>query len=128
MGDFNINISDALLTTDKTVNEFYNTFLLFYFYLLINQPTKVHGVSKSIIDNIFTSSPNIIMSVLLNSSNIGGQIGHISLIIYADDLCLICLSSAGMQKLLNLCSKYAVDHSLKYNAKSLFRYVLYLEL
>ena len=39
---------------------------------------------------------------------------------YADHLCLISLSSAGMQKLLNLCSKYAVDHSLKYNAKKSF--------
>ena len=33
---------------------------------------------------------------------------------YADDLCLISLSSAGMQKLLGIhvCSKYAIDHSL----------------
>ena len=35
---------------------------------------------------------------------------------YAADLCLICLSSAGMQKLLNVCSKYATKHSLSYNA------------
>ena len=72
------------------------------------------------------------LSVLLNCSTIGGQIGHTFLnhLCYADDLCLISLSSAGMQKLLNLCSKYTVDHSLTYNAKvqSLFRYVLYLEL
>ena len=37
---------------------------------------------------------------------------------YTDDLCLISLSFAGMQKLLNLCSKYAVDHSLTYNARN----------
>ena len=62
-----------------------------------------------------------VLSVLLNSSNIGGQIGYTFLnhLCYADDLCLISLSSAGMQKLLNLCSKYAVDHSLTYNAKKL---------
>ena len=36
---------------------------------------------------------------------------------YADDLYLISLSSVGMQKLWNLCSKYAVDHSLTYKAK-----------
>ena len=49
-------------------------------------------------------------------------IGHTFLnqLCYADDLCLISLSSAGMQKLLNLCSKYAVDHSLTYNAKKSF--------
>ena len=39
------------------------------------------------------------LSWALNRSNIGGRIGgeivnHLS---YADDLCLICLSSAGMQ-------------------------------
>ena len=63
-----------------------------------------------------------VLSVLLNSSNIGGQIGYTFLnhLCYADDLCLISLSSAGMQKLLNLCSKYAVDHSLTYNAKKSF--------
>ena len=45
---------------------------------------------------------------------------------YADDLCLS-LSSAGMQKLLGICSKYAIDHSLTYNAKNnLFHYVSYL--
>ena len=34
------------------------------------------------------------------------------------------LSSAGIQKkLLNLCSSYAVDHSLTYNAKKCFRYL-----
>ena len=58
------------------------------------------------------------LSCVLNRSNIGGRIGgeivnHLS---YADDLCLICLSSAGMQKLLNVCSKYATKHSLSYNA------------
>ena len=57
-------------------------------------------------------------SCALNRSNIGGRIGgeivnHLS---YADDHCLICLSSAGMQKLLNVCSNYATEHSLSYNA------------
>ena len=33
---------------------------------------------------------------------------------YADDL--ICLSSAGMQTLLNVCSNNATEHSLSYNA------------
>ena len=39
---------------------------------------------------------------------------------YADDLCLIRLPSAGIQKLLNLCSKHAVDSSLTYDAKKCF--------
>ena len=40
--------------------------------------------------------------------------------IYAHDLCLTSLSSAGMQKLLGISSNYAIDHSLTYNAKSSF--------
>ena len=59
------------------------------------------------------------VSLSLNSSNISGQIGNIFLshLCYADDLCLISLSSAGMQKLLGICSRYAIDHSLMYSAK-----------
>ena len=58
------------------------------------------------------------LSCALNRSNIGGLIcgeivNHLS---YADDICLICLSSAGMQKLLNICSNYETEHSLSYNA------------
>ena len=58
------------------------------------------------------------LSCALNRSNIGGRIGgeivnHLS---YANDLCRICLSSVGMQKLLNVCSNYATEHNLSYNA------------
>ena len=62
------------------------------------------------------------LSVSLNGSNIGGRIGNIFLnhLCYADDLCLMGLSSAGMQKLLGICSKFAIDHSLTYNAKQSF--------
>ena len=34
---------------------------------------------------------------------------------YADDLCLISLSSAGMQSLLDICNSYAIEHVLTYN-------------
>ena len=70
------------------------------------------------------------LNVSLNSSNIGGQFGNIFLnhLCYADDLCLISLSSAGMQKLLGIhvCSKYAIDHSLTYNSKNRFHCVSFL--
>ena len=58
------------------------------------------------------------LSCVLNRSNIGGRIGGeiVNYLSYADDLCLICLSSAGMQKLLKVFSKYATEHSLSYNA------------
>ena len=45
------------------------------------------------------------LSIELNQSGIGGDIGGhlINHLCYADDLCLISLSSAGMQKLLDMC-------------------------
>ena len=71
---------------------------------------KQGGIISPILFNVYMDW----LSLLLNSSNIGGQIEHstfLNHLCYADDLCLISLSSAGMQKLLNLCSQYAVDHS-----------------
>ena len=59
------------------------------------------------------------LSCALNRFNIagghnGGEIvNHLS---YAEDFCLICLSSAGMQKFPNVCSSYATEQSLLYNA------------
>ena len=84
----------------------------------VSNGVKQGGIISQIFFNVYMDG----LSVLLNSSNIGGQIGHTFLnhLCYADDLYLISLSSAGMQKLLNLCSKYAVDHSLTYNAKKSF--------
>ena len=60
------------------------------------------------------------LSDQLNNSNIGGNFGigqlvnHIS---YADDMCLLSFSTAGMQKLLNICDQYSNDHDLIYNSK-----------
>ena len=50
------------------------------------------------------------LTILLNPSNIGDQL--INHLCYADDLCLISLSSAGMQQLLHICNQYAADHHL----------------
>ena len=44
---------------------FITLFLSYYFYPLINQPTRVHAEKKSIIDNIFTNSPNIIIIIII---------------------------------------------------------------
>ena len=41
-------------------------------------------------------------------------------ICYADDLCLIALSSSGMQHLLDLCSVYATNYQLSYNTTKSF--------
>ena len=80
----------------------------------VSNGVKQGGIISPVLFNVYMDD----LSCELNRSNIGGRIGgeivnHLS---YADDLCLICLSSAGMQKLLNVCSKYATKHSLSYNA------------
>ena len=52
------------------------------------------------------------LNCVLNRSNIGERIEReiVNHLNYADDLCLICLSSACMQNWLNVCSKYATEH------------------
>ena len=39
-----------------------------------------------------------------------------------DDICLISLSSSGMQQLLNICQNYATNHQLLYNGAKLFSF------
>ena len=62
------------------------------------------------------------LSVSLNHSEIGVSLGRnlINHLCYADDLCLIALSSSGMQCLLDICDKYATGHQLTYNATKSF--------
>ena len=59
------------------------------------------------------------LSDQLNNSNIGGNFGSgqlVNHIRYADDMCLLSFSLAGMQKLLNMCDQYSNDHDLIYNS------------
>ena len=62
----------------------------------------------------------------LNSSGTGGYLGiaFINQLCYADDLCLISLSSSGMQQLLHICNEYAAEHQLICNGAKSFFYVL----
>ena len=62
------------------------------------------------------------LSIKLNQSGIGGVIGGhlINQLCYANDLCLIRLSFAGMQNLLDMCSTYATEHALTYNGTKLY--------
>ena len=50
MGDFNIDITEAMLTTNRIVNDFHNLFLSYHFNNLINKPTRVTENKSSIID------------------------------------------------------------------------------
>ena len=62
------------------------------------------------------------LSLTLNCSGIEGYIGTtiIHHLCYAKDLCLISLSSSGMQQLLNICKEYASEHKLLYNGSKSF--------
>ena len=57
------------------------------------------------------------LSGILNNSTIGGSIGgfRVNHMLYADDLCIISLFSAGLQQLLVQCDDYCRKHSITFN-------------
>ena len=59
------------------------------------------------------------LSDILNKSSIGGSIGgkRINHMLYADNLCIVSLSSAGLQQLLTICDQYCAVHSVTFNVK-----------
>ena len=59
------------------------------------------------------------LSELLDKSGIGGNLGGtlINHMLYADDICIVSLSSSGLQHLLNICSDYCERHDLTFNVK-----------
>ena len=59
------------------------------------------------------------LSNILNKSTIGGSLGgkRINHLLYADDLCIVSLSSAGLQQLLSICDQYCASHSLTFNVR-----------
>ena len=59
------------------------------------------------------------LSDILNKSTIGGSLGgkRINHLLYADDLCIVSLSSAGLQHLLSICDQYCASHSLTFNVR-----------
>ena len=72
---------------------------------LVTNGVKQGGILLPMLFNVYMDD----LSNKLDQSGIGGIIGGhlINHLCYADDLCLISLSSAGMQKLLDMCSTYA---------------------
>ena len=84
----------------------------------VTNGVKQGGILSPVLFNVYMNN----LSVTLNQSAISGSLGdnlvnHIS---YADNLYLIALSSSGMQHLLDLCSVYATNHQLSYNATKSF--------
>ena len=73
------------------------------------------GVTSPLLFNVYVNE----LSELLNKSGIGGNMGGtiISHMLYADDICIVSLSSSGLQQLLNICHDYCELHGLTFNAK-----------
>ena len=74
----------------------------------VTNGVKQGGILSPALFNVYMNNLN----VSLNHSGIGGSLGEnlINHLCYADDLCLIALSSSGMQCLLDICDKYATGH------------------
>ena len=83
----------------------------------MSNAVKQGGILSPMLFNIYMNDLSV--HVLLNNSNICGKIGGILVnhLSYADDMCLISLSSHGMIQLLNICDNFAISHSLTYNTK-----------
>ena len=88
-----------------------------YCYFFISRikwgKTRRYNWNSPILFNVYMDQ----LSEKLNASNIGGNIGGklVNHLCYADDICLISLSSVGMQQLLSICDIYAKEHDLLYN-------------
>ena len=79
----------------------------------VSNAVKKDGILSLMLFNVYMDQ----LSTRLNGLGIGADIGGhlINHLCYADDLCLISLSSAGMQSLLDICNSYANEHVLTYN-------------
>ena len=87
-------------------------------FFLVSNGVKQGDILSPMLFNVYIDQ----LSIKLNRSGIRGNIGGhlINQLCYADDLCLISLPSAGMQKLLDMCSSYAIEHVLIYNGSKSF--------
>ena len=73
------------------------------------------GVLSPTLFNVYMDG----LSNILNNCTTGGFLGgkRINHMLYADDLCIVRLSSAGLQNLLSICDKHCVSHSITFNVK-----------
>ena len=73
------------------------------------------GIISPMLFNLYIND----FSIRLTNSGIGGTLcgKFVNHMIYADDLCIVSLSSSGLQTLLKMCTDYCDLHDIKFNAK-----------
>ena len=81
----------------------------------VSNGVRQGGILSPYLFNVYMDG----LSVALNKAHVGCLLGEsiVNHLMYADDLVLICPSSAGMRLLLRLCDKYGIEHDIKYNSK-----------
>ena len=84
----------------------------------VTNGVKQGGILSPVLLNVDMND----LSLSLNQSCIGQSLENnlVHHICYANDLCLIALSSSGMQHLLDVCDLYAINYQLSYLATKLF--------
>ena len=74
-------------------------------FLCKNLDYKPQSINLSpLLFNVYVNE----LSELLNKSGFGGNMGGIIInhMLYADDICIVSLSSSGLRQLLNICIDY----------------------
>ena len=73
------------------------------------------GVLSPLLFNVYVNDP----SECSNKSGVGRSMNEtfVNHMLYADDICIISLSSSGLQRLLNICDDYCKLHEFIFNAK-----------
>ena len=102
------------------INKAFGTLIKLYVMVIsdsfnVTNGVRQCGVLSPQLFNVYIDG----LSDILNKSTIGGPIGGklINHLLYADDLCIVSLSSAGLQQLLSICDQYCASHSLTFNVR-----------
>lgn len=81
----------------------------------VSNGVRQGGILSPILFNVYMDE----LSERLNRLKTGCLVGNtvVNLLMYADDLVLLCPYSVGMQQMLKVCSQYGLEYDIKYNAK-----------